>query len=294
MSLPKILVQLDTDAQPSVFDRVVAVDSGVEQLFSYGGVTAESAVPLVHGAMFTRGPKDLAHTAIFVGGGNVEAGEAVFAKVRKTLFPPLTVSVMMDSNGSNTTAAAAVLCAAKHLADGEGRFGGATAVVLGGTGPVGFRAAQLLARCGANVRVGSRTAARAEEACKRLRTMFPDAELTPVAAGTTDEVASALQGARLVIAAGAAGVELIPEAVWKSNPTLQVLIDLNAYPPLGIAGIAVTEKGVEKAGKVCYGAIGVGGLKMKIHKAAVQKLFERNDQVLDTEAIFQVGVALVS
>ena len=30
----RILVQLDCDAQPSVFDRVVAVDAGVEQLFS--------------------------------------------------------------------------------------------------------------------------------------------------------------------------------------------------------------------------------------------------------------------
>ncbi len=95
-----------------------------------------------------------------------------------------------------------------------------------------------------------------------------------------------------MVAAGAAGIELISASVWKSHPTLQVLIDLNAYPPLGIEGIAVTEKGVEREGKICYGAIGVGGLKMKIHKASIQKLFERNDLVLDTEAIFQVGVEL--
>jgi hypothetical protein len=28
---------------------------------------------------------------------------------------------------------------------------------------------------------------------------------------------------------------------------------------------------------------------MKIHKAAIQKLFERNDQVLDAEEIFAIG-----
>ncbi|HET6324637.1 MAG TPA: methylene-tetrahydromethanopterin dehydrogenase N-terminal domain-containing protein, partial [Planctomycetaceae bacterium] len=55
----RILIQLDTDAVPSVFDRVVAVDAGVDEVFSYGGVTPEQVEPLVHGAIFTRGPADL-------------------------------------------------------------------------------------------------------------------------------------------------------------------------------------------------------------------------------------------
>ena len=40
---------------------------------------------------------------------------------------------------------------------------------------------------------------------------------------------------------------------------------------------------------ICYGALGVGGVKMKIHKAAVRRLFTANDQVLDAEAIFEIG-----
>src|SRR5262249_8958883 len=114
---PTILVQLDTDPLPSVFDRVVAVDAGVQYLFSYGGVTAQNAMPLVHGCIFTRGPKDLNRTAIFVGGSDVAAGEAVLAEVKRHLIPQygLTVSLMLDSNGSNTTAAAAVRAAGRHL-----------------------------------------------------------------------------------------------------------------------------------------------------------------------------------
>ena len=148
--MKRILLQLDTDPHPSVFDRVVAIDAGVEELFSYGGVTPENVMPLVHGAMFTRGPGDLKDTAIFVGGSNVAAGEAVTAKVLKTFFGPMRVSVLLDANGANTTAAAAVLAAAKHV-----ELRGATAVVLGGTGPVGERAARLLAGQGASVRVAS-------------------------------------------------------------------------------------------------------------------------------------------
>ena len=81
--MKSILVQLDTDPQPSVFDRVVAVDAGVDQLFSYGGATPETVESLVHGAIFTRGVPDLSRTAIFVGGSDV-ACDGVFVYVGLT------------------------------------------------------------------------------------------------------------------------------------------------------------------------------------------------------------------
>lgn len=283
-----ILLQLDTDPQPSVFDRVVAVDAGVDQLFVHGGVTVDNVEPLVHGLMFTRGGENLKNSAIFIGGSQVAAGEALLKKVKKTFFGPVRVSVLMDSNGSNTTAAAAVLSARRHLA-----LKGCRATVLAATGPVGQRAAQILASEGAHVHVGSRGLDRATQACEAIAREVPGAQLTPMAAGTVEEVRQACHGASLVIAAGAAGIELLPESVRRELKDLKVAIDLNAVPPAGIGGIAVHEKGVDHAGVLCYGAIGVGGLKMKIHKAAVQKLFTANDQVLDTAAIYQLGLALV-
>lgn len=282
-----ILIQLDTDPLPSTFDRVVAVDAEVERLFSYGGVTPESVESLVHGAMFTRGPKELCRTAIFIGGSNVAAGEALLKKVTKTFFGPVRVSVMMDSNGSNTTAAAAVLAARRHLP-----LAGATTLVLGGTGPVGQRAAQLLAAEGAIVRIGSRTREKAAQTCQFVSAAVPQAKLEPVAAGQPAEVAAASEGVQVIIAAGAAGAELLSAQTRRSLSTLKVAIDLNAVPPAGIAGIEVMDKALERDGAICYGAIGVGGLKMKIHKAALKKLFESNDQVLDTAAIFKIGEPL--
>jgi hypothetical protein len=56
--------------------------------------------------------------------------------------------------------------------------------------------------------------------------------------------------------------------------------------------ISMMDKAVDHNGVFCYGAIGVGGTKMKIHTAAVQKLFEANDHVLDTAAIFDIGRSL--
>ncbi|HLQ47318.1 MAG TPA: NADP-dependent methylenetetrahydromethanopterin/methylenetetrahydrofolate dehydrogenase [Planctomycetaceae bacterium] len=283
----KILIQLDTDPQSSVFDRVVVIDSGVDELFSYGGVTPENVVGLVHGAIFTRGVPDLKNTAIFIGGSNVAAGEQLFAKVQRTFFGPMRVSVMMDSNGSNTTAAAAVLAARKHIP-----LSGASALVLGGTGPVGHRAAQLLASAGAEVRVASRTRDKAEQTCFAIANVLSSARVTAYATGTTAELDEACKGVSLIIAAGAAGVELLSAEKRASLKSLQVAVDLNAVPPLGIGGLEVMDKAKDRDGVICYGAIGVGGTKMKIHKAAIARLFESNDQVLDTAAIYAIGLSL--
>jgi hypothetical protein len=288
MAKPTILVQLDTDEQPSVFDGVVAVDAGVQHLFRHSGITAENVRDRVHGAIFTRGIEDLKSTALFIGGSNVADGEDVLAAVRKSFFGPMRVSVMLDSNGANTTAAAAVIAARKHL-----DLSATTALVLGGTGPVGQRVVRLLAREGATVRVGSRDAARAEQVCDAVRKVVPTAKLTAQRAANSSEAEQALAGCHLVVAAGAAGVELLSAEGRRHAKGLRVAIDLNAVPPAGLGGIEVFDKAVERDGVVCYGAIGVGGTKMKIHKAAIQNLFEVNDQVLDADELYELGKLLV-
>jgi hypothetical protein len=285
LAMKTILIQLDTDPIPSSFDRVVAVDAGADEIFSYAGVTAQNVEPLVHGAIFTRAVPELSNTAVFIGGSQVPEGEALLSRVNKTFFGPMRVSVMMDSNGSNTTAAAAVIAARRHMF-----LANAEALVLAGTGPVGQRAAQILAYEGANVRVASRTLDKAKKTCEAIAAAVSEARLIPVETNSPQSFLAACEGVSLIIAAGAAGVELLPAAAIGRTKSLKVAIDLNAVPPAGINGIAVTDKAVEKNGVVCYGAIGVGGTKMKIHKAAVKKLFTANDLVLDTDAIYQIAL----
>ncbi len=289
MGKPKILVQLDTDPQPSVFDSVVAIDAEVDQLLRHGGVLVDQVRDLVYGAMFTRGVDDLKHTALFVGGSDVSAGEALLAKIKKTFFGPMRVSVMLDSNGANTTAAAAVLSAARHCP-----LAGASALVLAATGPVGSRVARLLAMEGARVQVASRNLARAEAVCQAVRERTPGAELTPLELRSAADAAEPMAAAQIVIAAGAPGIELATEEGWSNSRSLKVAIDLSAVPPMGLAGIEVTDRAVERQGVLCYGAIGVGGTKMKIHKAAIRELFADHDRVLDAEEIYRIGQQLGS
>jgi len=285
----KLLIQLDSDPQPSVFDQVVAYDAGADAVLAYGGMTPRTVREKVHGAIFTRGSKDLHRTAIFIGGSNVTLGEQLLAEARKHMLPQyrLCVSVLLDPNGANTTAAAAVRAAARHL-----DLKAAKALVLGATGPVGRRVALLLARQGAEVRVGSREASRAESVVESIRAEVAEGKLEAVAADPSGDLSRALADRMLVIAAGAAGVVLLPRAARQACLTLRVMIDLNAVPPAGIDGVALTDKGVEHNGVFAYGAVGVGDLKMKIHKAAIARLFERNDQILDAEEVYALGEGL--
>jgi methylenetetrahydrofolate/methylenetetrahydromethanopterin dehydrogenase (NADP+) len=284
MPVPKILVCLDTDPQPSVFDGVVAVDAGVDHLFRHAGVTEDAVRDLIYGAMFTRGPADLKNTAVFIGGSDVEAGETLLAKARKCFFGPMRVSVMLDSNGANTTAAAAVLSAKKHVPLQDARV-----TVLGATGSVGRRVVRLLAREGALLNVASRQKARAQEVCESVRKTIPDARLNACETRDEKSLRVAVNEAAVIIAAGAPGVELLPESIRRECKQLKVAIDLNAVPPAGIGGVAPQDKAAEHDGQICYGAIGVGGLKMKLHKAAIRRLFESNDLVLDAEEILALG-----
>jgi hypothetical protein len=285
MAKPRILVQLDADTHASVFDAVVAVDAGVDHLLQYSGVTRQTVQGLVHGAIFTRSPKDLKNTAIFIGGSDVGQAERLLEDVRGCFFGPMCVSVMMDASGANTTAAAAVLAAARHV-----KLSSRTVLVLGGTGPVGRRVARLLAREGAAVRLASRSVERAAAACDELRaSVGPAAELHPIATDSAESTSAALRGADVVIAAGAAGVELLSAELLRAATSLRVAIDLNAVPPLGIAGVQASDKAVQHGDLICYGAIGVGGTKMKIHSTAISRLFQATCQVFDAEEIYAIG-----
>jgi hypothetical protein len=281
--MKKLLFLLDTDPYPSVFDTVVAYDGGADRVAGYADVTPDNVGPLVDGTIFTRGGKDKQNTAIFVGGGDMTKGEALFAAVKKKFFGPFRVSAMLDSNGSNTTAAAGVA-----LLEKAGKLKGKKAVVLAGTGPVGMRAAAFLGQEGAEVSLTSRSKARADNAAKAVESRF-GVKVTPIEAADDAARAKAVQDAAIVFAAGAIGVQLLKAADWQNNADIEMLADVNAQPPLGIEGVEATDKAKDRSGKIVFGALGIGGLKLKLHRGCIGKLFESSDGVLDAEEIYKLA-----
>ena len=283
MSMKKLLVQIDTDPHPAVFDTVVAYDGGADHVIGHGNCSPENVTALVEGSIFTRAPKEKKHTAIFVGGSNMVAGEKLFTAVQKVFFADFRVSVMLDCNGCNTTAAAGV---AKLLSSGT--LAGKKAVILAGTGPVGRRAAVMMASEGAKVSLTSRKMASAQRACDEIKERFA-VDIEPIEAADNDARGKAIEGAQIVFATGAAGASLINKHHWENNTSIEMMADANATPPLGIEGADMMDKGKERNGKITWGAIGFGSLKLALHRACIARLFESNDQVFDAEEIFALA-----
>jgi len=281
--MKKLLYHFDTDTMPSVFDSVVAYDGGADHVTQLGGVNESNCGSFVEGTVYTRAPKDKNNTAIFVGGSDLIAGQKLFKAVQSNFFQKFRVSVMLDSNGCNTTAAAGVA-----LLNQASSIQGKTAVVLAGTGPVGQRAAVMLAKGGAKVRLTSRKQSRSEEACDEMQNRF-NVTLTPMQASDPESTNIALEDAQIIFGAGKADIKLLDANQWQNHPTIECMADVNTSQILGFDGIDMMDKDTERFGKKIFGGIGIGALKLKLHRACISRLFTTNDQVLDAEAIYEIA-----
>ena len=284
--MKKILIQIDSDKVPSSFDSITAFDSGVDRILTYSGVQPGEVRDIVYGAMFTRGENDLKNSAIFIGGSDVSIGEMILKEAVDSFFGTTRVSVMMDADGCNTTASAAVR---KIISCGN--IKGKKVAVLGGTGPVGMRAAALLAKEGALVTITSRNPDKAIDICGLIKQRF-DTDVSPACINEIDDLDKIISDKYAVFSAGAAGITMLPESSWKKHEAIKILADVNAVPPLGIDGTKSHWSAKEKEGKIIFGAVGIGGLKMKVHRECVSLLFDQNDMILDAEGIYKVASRL--
>jgi hypothetical protein len=249
--MKKILIQLDTDPHPSPFDAIAAYDAGVDVVLGFAQVSPEKLEGIVQGAIFPRGPDGLANTAFWVGGSKVREGEAVFEAAQRLFFEPFKPSIMLDSDGSNTTAAAAVA----RVRDAVTLKGNRAAVI--GVGPVGLRTAELLRREGAEV---------------TMLTFPPD-----VMKGRHRRASG-------IPVAQEAGFEVIePESSDELDAALA------GHEPVGVEGVARDDDLKEEEGVKKLGALAVGGPKMKLQKRCVQRMFEAKGTVLDLNGVYEVA-----
>ena len=286
--MKKILIQLDTDQHPSAFDAIAAYDADVDIVTGYGEITAENLADIVQGAIFPRGPDGLANTAFWVGGSKVRDGEAVFKAAQKLFFKPFNPSIMLDSDGSNTTAAAAVA-----RVRGEVTLKGSHAAVIG-VGPVGLRTAQLLRREGADVILFTFPPDVMEGAHRRAAgiPVAQDAGFEVVEPGSSDELDAALARHAVLFAAGPAGTQILRRSGW-AQEGVRVVVDYSAAEPVGVEGVDRGDSLEEEDGVLKLGALAVGGPKMKLQKACIRAMLETKGIVLDLEGIYDVALEVL-
>lgn len=262
-----ILHMFTPGKQMSPFDINMAVDAGYQVVVPYCGVTADEITGLTQDAIFSRGPKGVRATGIFIGGRDVMLAADMLESARKAMVPPFEVSVMADPSGSYTTAAALVACVEAQLQKThDTSLAGRKLLIFGGTGTVGRIAAVLAAGEGAEVRIGShRDLATAEKAARETGKRF-DCTLGAVDLSTAQARAAALAEADVVLATAAAGVQVVSASERALATQMLVAADVNAVPPEGIAGVGVMDDGkaLPEGKAVGIGALAVGNVKYQV------------------------------
>ena len=285
---------LTTAKNLSPFDVNMALDAGWVSAIPYINVEPGEVRGLVQDAIFSRSPKGLKKTGIFIGGRDTQQAMDMLESAKKSMVPPFEVSVFADPSGAFTTAAGMVAAVERELASKfDTNLEGKNIMILGGTGPVGQAAAVISAKAGANVRLIGRQLEKAQRIADLCNVQFGNNEIN-ILAGADADKENYIDDVDVVYATGAAGIELLSAELIASAAQLKVAADVNAVPPAGIAGVDAFHDGASIAGSksnaVGIGALAIGNIKYQAQNRLLTQMIETDKPLyLHFEHAFQVA-----
>jgi len=274
-SKPLIMHMITTAKNLSPFDVNMAYDAGWDKCVPYISIETNEVEGLVQDAIFSR-PPGINKTGIFVGGRDPHKAIEMLNICKKSLVPPFTLSGFADPSGAFTTAAgmiAKVENALKNNFDKD--FSGQRVVVFGGTGPVGCIAGVLAASAGAEVVIMGRKKEKCEELAQFCKENYLDSSAV-ISGAANEEFDSQISEVDVVLASGAAGIQLVSEGQLKVATNLKVAADVNAVPPSGVAGLDAMQDCKEltasSSGALGIGALAIGQVKYQAQSKLLKKM----------------------
>ncbi len=293
-----ILHMLTTAKNLSPFDVNMAMDAGWVSAIPYTNVEASEVKGLIQDVIFSRSPKGLKRTGIFIGGRDSKQARDMLKIAKNSMFSPFEVSVFADPSGAFTTAAGMVAAVEKELdTKFNTSFEGKNLLVFGGTGPVGQVTSVLAAQAGANVKIIGRQLDKAQRIADLCNEEFGEGKIT-ITAGADLDKAEYIKTADVIFSTGAAGIELLNTDQISSAAQLKVAADINAIPPSGIAGLDPFDNGKaitgNTSGAVGLGALAIGNIKYKTQSRLLTQMIENNEPVyLHFEHAFEVAREII-
>jgi len=279
MEKPYILHMFTPMAQASPFDINMAYDAGYDGVVPYTNVELEQVAALTQDTIFSRGPKGVKRTGIFIGGRDNGLAADMLDAAKRAMVPPFEVSMFVDPSGAFTTAAGMVAAVEKHLKKAHATdLNGKTVMIFGGSGPVGAAAAVLASQAGAKVGIvgreeSSRARLTAEDCNRRYGT-----QVEPVEANTEALKLAMMQRADVVLATARAGHRVVTRELLAAAPRLLVAADVNAVPPAGIEGVGPMDDGAPLAAgsrkAVGIGALAIGNIKYQTQRGLLEMMLK--------------------
>jgi methylene-tetrahydromethanopterin dehydrogenase len=300
MEKPFLLHMLTATKNHSPFDVNMAYDAGWTACTPYTDVTLDEVRDLVQDTIFSRGPKGVKRTGIFIGGRDTHLAMEMMGAAKKSMVPPFEVSLFADPSGAFTTAAGMVACVERELnKHGYGGLQDKKVMVFGGTGPVGSTAAMLAADAGAQALIVSHQSLAKAQAIVDLCNQRYGSDLLG-ADGSSDALINDLvREADVVFNAATEGVQVLSDNNLQKATVLKVACDVNAVPPAGIEGVGVMDDGAPLEGlpstTVGIGALAVGNVKYQTQHLLLKRMYETGvAEFLDFNNAFEVARGYVS
>jgi methylene-tetrahydromethanopterin dehydrogenase len=300
MKKPYLLHMLTAVKNLSPFDVNMAYDAGWTACTPYTNVVLEEIRDLVQDAIFSRGPKGVKRTGVFVGGRDANLAMDMMQAARNAMVPPFEVSLFADPSGAFTTAAAMVACVERQLKKvGGNGFEGERVLMFGGTGPVGSTAGMLAAQAGADVVIVSHQSQAKADSMVALCNQRYGVKLSGADGSDDVSIAELVTQADVVFNAAKAGVQVLNAGHLQAAERLKVACDVNAVPPEGIEGVGVLDDAApisaSSSGAVGIGALTVGNVKYHTQHLLLQQMYEADrPQYLDFNQAFEVARSYVS
>ena len=299
MSIPYLLHMFNPTKNVSPFDVNMAYEADFDEVIPYTGVALEDVRTLTQDAIFSRRPRAMGRTGIFIGGRDFGLAMAMLEEARAAMVPPFAVSAFADPSGAVTTAAALMACVESWI----GRQGGGglwdRAVYIIGTGPVAVCAGVLGARAGAEVVL---TDFRGREASLAMIADYNGRYGLTMQAGDSssrERIDAFVPHAEVLIGASKAGVRVLHADQLRDAGRLLVAADVNAVPPSGIESVGSHDFGKSIEGTpgpaVGVGALAIGDVKYKTHHTLFQMMIEADTPIyIDHTTAFEVARRFVS
>ncbi len=294
MSDPYLLHMFNPTKNVSPFDVNMAYEADFDEVIPYTGVALEDVRTLTQDAIFSRRPRAMGRTGIFIGGRDFGLAMAMLEEVRAAMVPPFAVSAFADPSGAVTTAAALMACVESWIArQGGGGLAGRSVYIIG-TGPVGVCAGVLGARAGGGVVL---TDFRGREASLAVVAEYNGRYGLTMQAGDSssrERIDAFVPHAEILIGASKAGVRVLHTDQLRAAGRLLVAADVNAVPPSGIEGVGSHDFGKPIEGApgpaVAVGALAIGNVKYKTHHALFQMMIEAETPIyIDHSTAFEVA-----
>ncbi len=277
MESPLLLHMFTPTRHTSPFDINMAYDAGWDAAIPYSGVELEEVADLVQDTIFSRGPKGVRWTGIFLGGKDVYLALDMMEKAQEAMVPPFKPSIMADPSGGFTTAAGLVALVESKLQSVHGLdMTGQKVVLFGGTGSVGIISGVLAAQAGAQVvLVNHRGKESSDQEAKRCNERF--SVQVEGGDGSSEEAKRNLVSvADIILSTAPAGIQVLTADMVRPAPKLKVIADVNAVPPAGVEGVGVQDEGTpypgSVSGAVAVGALTVGGVKYQVQHELLKRM----------------------